>query len=76
MNDETTNELCMPLSSTIGLKRKEEMLYIPLDFENSSAVDALVNSGAYGSAIAQSELDRINQQVPTKIFKIDNPPNI
>ena len=28
------NELYMPLSSTIVLKRKKEMLYVPLDFEN------------------------------------------
>ena len=29
-----TNELYMPLSSTIFLKRKKERLYVPLDFEN------------------------------------------
>ena len=29
-----TNEIYMPLSSTIVLKRKKEMLYVPLDFEN------------------------------------------
>ena len=34
VGDESTNELYMPLSSTIVLKRKKEMLYVPLDFEN------------------------------------------
>ena len=70
-----TNELYMPLSSTIVLKRKKEMLYVPLDFENGLTIDALVDSGAYVSAIAQKELDRIKQQSPSNILKIDDPPN-
>ena len=75
VRDETTNELYMPLSSTIVLKRKKEMLYVPLDFENGLTIDALVDSGAYVSAIAQKELDRIKQQSPSNILKIDDPPN-
>ena len=55
VRDENTNELYMPLSSTIVLKRKKEMLYVPLDFENGLTIDALVDSGAYVSAIAQKE---------------------
>ena len=51
VRDETTNELYMPLSSTIVLKRKKEMLYVPLDFDNGLTIDALVDSGAYVSAI-------------------------
>ena len=72
---DVTKELYIPLSSTIVLKRKKEMLYVPLDFENGLTIDALVDSGAYVSAIAQTELDRIKQQAPAKIFKIDEPPN-
>ena len=75
VRDDTTNELYMPLSSTIVLKRKKEMLYVPLDFENGLTIDALVDSGAYVSAIAQKELDRIKQQSPSNILKIDDPPN-
>ena len=75
VRDENTNELYMPLSSTIVLKRKKEMLYVPLDFENGLTIDALVDSGAYVSAIAQTELDRIKQQAPSNILKIDDPPN-
>ena len=75
VRDETTNELYMPLSSTIVLKRKKEMLYVPLDFENGLTIDALVDSGAYVSAIAQKELDRVKQQSPSIILKIDDPPN-
>ena len=75
LRDDITNELYMPLSSTIVLKRKKEMLYVPLDFENGLTIDALVDSGAYVSAIAQKELDRIKQQTPSNILKIDDPPN-
>ena len=75
VRDDKTNELYMPLSSTIVLKRKKEMLYVPLDFENGLTIGALVDSGAYVSAIAQKELDRIKQQSPSNILKIDDPPN-
>ena len=75
VRDENTNELYMPLSSTIVLKRKKEMLYVPLDLENGLAIDALVDSGAYVSAIAQKELERIQQQAQSNIVKIDDPPN-
>ena len=75
VRDETTNELYMPLSSTIALKRKKEMLYVPLDFQNGLTIDALVDSGAYVSAIAQNEQDRIKQQSPSNILKFDDPPN-
>ena len=51
------------------------MLYDPLDFKNGLTIDALVHSGAHVSAIAQKELDRIKQQAPTIILKIDEPPN-
>ena len=70
-----TNNVYMPLSSTIVLKRKREIMYVPLDFENGLTIDALVDSGAYVSAIAQKELDRIQQQAPSNILKTDDPPN-
>ena len=75
VRDDITNELCIPLSSTIVLKRKKEMLYVPLDFENGLTIDALVDSVAFVSAIAQTELDRIKQQAPANIFKIEDPSN-
>ena len=42
LRDDSTNEMYMPLSSTIVLKRKKEMLYVPLDFENGLTIDALL----------------------------------
>ena len=62
--DEQTNEIYLPLSSTKVLKRKQEMLYVPLDFENNLTVDALVDSGAFVSAIAQDDLETINDPYP------------
>ena len=51
VRDEQTDEVYLPLTSTVVLKRKQEMLYVPLDFENNLRVDALVDSGAFVSAI-------------------------
>ena len=75
VRDEQTNEVYLPLTSTVVLKRKQEMLYVPLDFEKNLTVDALEDSGAFVSAIAQDDLDTINQKAPNNILKIDNPPN-
>ena len=75
VKDETINEIYMPLSSTFVLIRKKEMLYVLLDFTNGLTIDALVDSGAYVSAIAEKQLDRIKQQSPSNILKIDDPPN-
>ena len=52
MRDEQTNELYLPLTSTVNLKRKQEMLHMPLDFGNFLTIDALVDSRAYVGAIA------------------------
>ena len=73
VRDDSSNELYMPLSSINVIKRKKELLYVPLDFENGLTIDAFVDSGAYVSAIAQKELDRIKQQSPSNILKIDEP---
>ena len=73
--DEQTNEMYLPLSSILVLKRKQKMLYVPLDFENNHTVDALVDSGAFVSAIAQDDLETIKHKAPNNVLKIDDPPN-
>ena len=73
VRDEQTDEIYVPL--TVVLKRKQEMLYVPLDFENNLTVDALVDSGAFVSAIAQDDLETIKQKATNNILKIDDPPN-
>ena len=75
VRDEQTNEIYLPLTSTVVLKRKQEMLYVPLDFENNLTVDALVDSGAFVSAIAQNDLETIKQKALNNILKIDDPTN-
>ena len=72
---EQTNEVYLPLTSTVVLKRKQEMLYVPQDFENNLTIDALVDSGAFVSAIAQDDLETIKQKAPNNILKTDDPPN-
>ena len=71
--NEQTNEIFLPLTSTVALKRKQDMLYLPLDFKINLAVDALVVSGAYVSVIAQNKT--IKQKAPHNILSIDDPPN-
>ena len=46
MRVEQTNEVYLPLASTVVLKREQEMLYVPLDFENNLTTDASKESGA------------------------------
>ena len=74
VRDERTNEVYLPLTSTVVLKRKQEMLYVPLDIENNLTVDALVDSGAFVSAIPQDDLETIKQKAPNIVLKIDEPP--
>ena len=75
MRNEQTNEIFLPLTSTVVLKRKQEMLYVLLDFENNLTVDVLVDSGAFVSAIAQDDLETIKQKAQNNILKTDDPPN-
>ena len=75
MRDEQTNEFFLPLNSTVVLERKQEMLYVPLHFENNLTVDALVNSRAYVSAIVQNHLDTVKQTTPNNILKFNDPPS-
>ena len=75
VRDEQTNEVYLQLTSTVVLKRKQQMLYVPLDFENNLTVDALVVSRTSVSAIAQDDLETTKQKAPNNILKIDDPPN-
>ena len=49
------------------------MLYVPLDFKSRLRVDALVDLGAYVSAIVEKDLDKNEQQAPIDILKLDDP---
>ena len=69
VKNEQTNELYLTLTSTVVLKRKQEMLYVPLDFDKKLTIDFLVDSGAYVTAIAQNEVDKIKQEARTTSLK-------
>ena len=75
MGDEQTNEFYLPSSNTVVLKWKQGRLHVPLVFENNITVDALVDSGANVSAIAENDLDTKKQKVSEKVLKVDDPPN-
>ena len=75
VRDEQTNEVYLPLTSTVILKRKQETLYVPLDFENNLTVDALVDSRAFVSAFAQDDMDTNKQKASNNILKTADPPN-
>ena len=62
--DEQTIEFYLPLTCTVVLKRKQEKLFVPLDFENNLTVYALVDSGAYVSAIAHPSLRTVEKLNP------------
>ena len=78
VREEKIKELYFPLLSTVVLKRKEERLYWPVDFNKNLLKDALADSNAYIfiSAIAQRKMDRTKQQSPNNIFRNFEPPNI
>ena len=74
VRDEQTNEVYIPITSTVVRKQKQVMLYVPLDFENNLTVDALVDSGAFVSAIAQNDLDTKKCKASNNVLKVDDPP--
>ena len=45
VRDEQTNELYLPLTSTVVLKHKKEKSCVPLDFKSSLNTDAPVDLG-------------------------------
>ena len=75
VRDEQTNDVFLPLTSTVVLKRKQAMLYVPLDFKKSLTAVALVDSGSFVSATAQNDLETIREKAPINVLKINDPPN-
>ena len=55
VRDGQTNKLYLPLTSTVVLRHKQEMLYVPPDFDNNLTSDDLVDSRSYVSANANDE---------------------
>ena len=51
------NDIYIPLMSTIALKKKKRMLFLPVEF-NTVKIDALVDSGAYINAISERDAEK------------------
>ena len=75
MRVEETDEDYLPLTSMVVLKLKQEILYVPLDFDNNLTVNAFVDSGVYVSRIAQIDLDTAKQKAPFITLKTADPQN-
>ena len=48
----------LPISTSLTLKRKRHMYYIPMDFEKLT-LDGLIDTGALTSAISEQDLNKI-----------------
>ena len=72
MRYEQTKQLYLRLTSTLVLRRKQEMLYMPLNFENNRTKDALVETAAYVSAIVQNDVDTTKEKGPNNILESHN----
>ena len=60
----------MTVSSTIVLKRTKKMPYVSLDFKKGVIKEALMDSRAYVSAIAENEPEKTKQQAPPSSSKL------
>ena len=74
IQDDETKELYLPINASVTLKQKKKMLYVPIDFSHGVTIDALVDSGAYVSAIPEDELERIKTYSRSNILKMGDPP--
>ena len=58
----------IPLSTNLGLKYKQRMLYFPMDF-GELTIDGLIDTGAHSSAIPEADLRKIRLLAPQSIVK-------
>ena len=56
--DKERNLSYLPISTSLTLKRKRHMYYIPMDFETLT-LDGLIDTGALTSAISEQDLNKI-----------------
>ena len=64
----------VPLTTNLGLKYKQRLLYVPMDFAELT-FDCLVDTGALSSAISEADLRKILLLAPQSIIKEDPAPN-
>ena len=55
--DPVTNEQCIPIFSAVTLKKKKQMLFAPMDFQDLT-LDALIHSGALVNCISETDYNK------------------
>ena len=72
--DKERNLSYLPISTSLTLKRKRHMYYIPMDFEKLT-LDGLIDTGAPTSAISEQDLHKIKLLANEAIKETGPPPN-
>ena len=72
--DKERNLSYLPISTSLTLKRKRHMYYIPMDFEKLT-LDGLIDTGALTSAISEQDLNKIKLLANEAIKETGPPPN-
>ena len=72
--DKERNVSYLPISTSLTLKRKRHMYYIPMDFEKLT-LDGLIDTGALTSAISEQDLNKIKLLANEAIKETGPPPN-
>ena len=72
--DQERNLSYLPMSTSLTLKRKRHMYYMPMDFEKLT-LDGIIDTGALTSAISERDLNKIKLLVNEAIKDTGPPPN-
>ena len=72
--DRERNLSYLPMSTSLTLKRKRHMYYMPMDFEKLT-LDGLIDTGALTSAISEQDLNKIKLIANEAIKDTGPPPN-
>ena len=72
--DQERNLSYLPMSTSLTLKRKRHMYYMPMDFEKLT-LDGLIDTGALTSAISEQDLNKIKLLANEAIKDTGPPPN-
>ena len=72
--DRERNLSYLPMSTSLTLKRKCHMYYMPMDFEKLT-LDGLIDTGALTSAISEQDLNKIKLIANEAIKDTGPPPN-
>ena len=72
--DKERNLSYLPISTSLTLKRKHHMYYIPMDFKKFT-LDGLIDTGALTSAISDQDINKIKLLANEATKETGPPPN-